>query len=271
MKITGTTVVFTILAHPSTRVVAPSIYNHIFASLNLDMVYIAHDVSPEAIANTLRAYRSWHNLKGFNVTIPHKQTVAGCLDMLCPISSHTGVVNTVARRQDGSLLGYNTDGIGALHALGDVKGSHCLIIGAGGAARAIIDALLHGGAKHIYILNRSESRALQVLDLFPPDTISLFQRDLLKEMDIIIQATPITDSIPFDVDFSHLHHDTRLFETVMRPTAFFQKGYEMGFKVIPGHAMLYHQTKRNFKLFTGMELEEKLLRDAFEQGGFQLP
>jgi len=268
--ITGTTAVFTILAHPSTRVVAPRIYNHIFSSLNLDMVYIAHDVSPEAVGSTLRAYRSWHNLKGFNITVPHKETVAKCLDILCPISSHTGAVNTVARRQDGTLLGYNTDGIGALRALGNVKGSHCLILGAGGAARAIIDALLHGGAQHIYILNRSKSRALQVQNLFPPDTISLFQWDLLKKMDIIIQATPIIDSIPFDVDFSHLHPDARLFETVMQPSAFFQKGSEMGFEVIPGHAMLYHQTKRNFKLLVGMELEEKLLRDAFEQGGFQL-
>ncbi|HQJ09512.1 MAG TPA: shikimate dehydrogenase, partial [Deltaproteobacteria bacterium] len=84
---------------------------------------------------TIHAYRQWNNLSGFNVTIPHKESVGKLVDKSIAPSDRLGAVNTVVRSPDGTLIGYNTDGIGALRAIGEVKGSHCLMIGAGGAAR----------------------------------------------------------------------------------------------------------------------------------------
>jgi len=267
--ISGRTTVFTIIAHPAEHVMAPRIYNRLFERLGLDMVYIAHDVATAAVGHTMQAYRAWENLGGFNVTIPHKEVTVEFLDTLCPITRHTGVVNTVVRKEDGSLFGYNTDGLGALHALGDVKGAFCLVIGAGGASRAIVDALVHGGAAKVYILNRSRLRAEQLIEQAPVGQIALFADDLLPQMDIVIQATPMSESIPFDLDLSRLKKDARLLEIVMRDTAFSRQALRLGLKLIPGFAMLYHQTRRNFKLFTGLDITDDDVRDAFALLGYR--
>lgn len=266
--ITGRTKVFTIIAHPATHVIAPSIYNRLFERLGLDMVYIAHAVPASAVGHTLQAYRAWENLGGFNVTIPHKEVAVEFLDTLCPITSHTGVVNTVVRQEDGTLYGYNTDGVGALHALGDVKGAACLVIGAGGASRAIVDAVIHGGAAKVYILNRSQLRVQQLLEMAPEGKAALFTDDLLPEMDIVIQATPISESIPFGLDLTRLKKQARVFEIIMRETVLMQAASRLGLKVIPGFAMLYHQTRRNFKLFTGLDITDEDVRDAFARIGY---
>ncbi|MEA3222985.1 MAG: shikimate dehydrogenase [Thermodesulfobacteriota bacterium] len=268
MNITGRTTVFTILSHPSSWVVAPMIYNQIFNVLDLDMVYIAHDVIPDAINATIRYFAGWENLGGFNVTIPHKETVAHLLDTRCPVTSRIGVVNTVVRLEDGTFCGYNTDGIGALHALGDVHGARCLVIGAGGAAKAIIDALIHGGADFIYLLNRSESRADKVIKLFKKEKTGEYADDVLDSVDIVVQATPITDTVPFGLDLGRIKKKARCLETAMRPTAFADKASSLGLEVIPGYAMLYNQTKRNFRLFTGMDVADDVIKTAFKQVGY---
>lgn len=266
MNISGTTRIFTILAHPSTHVVAPMVFNHLFSRLDLDMAYIAHDVTSAAIPTTLHAFADWENLGGFNVTIPHKEQVADRLEARCPISSRIGAVNTVVRTEDGSFYGYNTDGIGALHALGDVKDRRCLVIGNGGAARAIIDALLHGRAAEINILGRSPER---VAELLTADIIQPYHHDRLEEMDVVVQATPLADSIPFGLDPARLPKDSRILETVMRPTALATAARQRDLRVIPGHAMLYHQTRMNFRLFTGMDLADDLLAEAFARVGYR--
>jgi shikimate dehydrogenase len=269
VKITGKTRIFTILAHPAIHVIAPIIYNHIFEEMSLDMAYIAHDVDPNAIQETLEAFQSWNNLGGFNVTIPHKESAAIFLKSMCPVSSRIKAVNTVVRRYDGSFYGYNTDGLGAQKALGSVKGAHCLVIGAGGAARSIVDALVVAGSNHISILNRSEASARALINLFPDEQLSLFDNADLESIDVVVQATPIADHIPFDLDLGRLPKNTRILETVMRPTALTENALEYGLEVIPGYAMLYHQTKKNFNLLTGMELPDMVLKSAFQAVGYK--
>ncbi len=190
MAISGRTRVFTILAHPSVNVTAPLIYNHIFSRMGLDMVYISHDVHPGAIADTVRSFSGWVNLGGFNVTIPHKESVAALVDDLCGVSMKTGTVNTVVRHGNGSLSGYNTDGIGALGALGETRDAVCLVIGAGGAARAIVHALLEGGARKVSILNRSPYRTQQLCGMFGTGPVHEYQGEPLEEVDVVVQATP---------------------------------------------------------------------------------
>ncbi|MEA2101226.1 MAG: shikimate dehydrogenase [Thermodesulfobacteriota bacterium] len=270
MNISGTTRVLSILAHPSSKVTAPCIYNHIFHAMGLDMVYIAHDVRPGAIENTLKQFRSWINLQGFNVTIPHKESACHFVDEMDQIATRIKVINTVSRDPDGRLKGYNTDGMAAVNAMGDVRGSNCLVIGAGGAARAIIYALLEKNASHVMILNRSETRARQVMGLFDPGMVSLFHDEMLPAMDFIVQTTPVADSIPFGLDLSLLKDNVKILEIVMRKTALFARAKAMGLCIIPGHAMLYHQTKKNFKIFTGLDLDTDLLDKAFAEVGYSV-
>ncbi len=270
MNITGKTTVFTILAHPSSNVVAPLVYNELFRSLGLDMVYIAHDVSPDAIPTTVRSFSAWENLGGFNVTVPHKETVAGLLDGKCPITSRIGVVNTVVRLKDSALYGYNTDGIGALNALGDVKGAKCLVLGAGGAGRSIVDALIHGGASSIYILNRSNERVSRAIDIFGEKRVKIFREDVLGDIDVVVQATSLSDTIPFDLNMERIKKGARCLEIVMRKTAFYERALSLGFEVIPGHRMLFGQTRQNFKLFTGIDISADIIKKAFERIGYAI-
>jgi len=269
--ITGRTKVFTILAHPSTHVMAPLISNHLFTARGLHIAYNSHDILPEAIAEPIKSFSGWCNLGGFNVTIPHKEAVANLVDTRCEVSSRTHVVNTVVRLQDGQLSGHNTDGLGAVKALGLVQGAACLMIGAGGAARAIVDALLHEGAKSVLILNRSREGALRLSSLFPHSPVGIYNGEPLEDIEIVVQATPVADKIPFGLDPAGFKRGTRILETVMRPTALAEAAVHHGLTLIGGRAMLYHQTHRNFELFTGIELPKDRLDDAFASIGYCPP
>lgn len=271
MEITGTTRLLTILAHPATHVVAPMVFNHIFKAADLDMSYIPHDVPPHGVKETIKAYRRWNNLAGFNVTIPHKESVGKLVDRIMPPADRLGVVNTVVRSPEGTLIGYNTDGTGALRALGDVQGSYCLVIGAGGASRAIIDSLIEAGAEHIFLLNRTHARARSLMELFPQGKVSTFSQASLSEINIVVQATPITDHVPFDLDVGLLRKGAKILETVMKETAFSKEVLHNGLELIPGHAMLYHQTKANFELITGVEVSDDIIKGAFRSLGYHLP
>lgn len=271
MKITGTTRIFTIVAHPSVHVVAPAVFNHVFEALSLDMAYIAHDTPPEALPATIEAYRSWGNLGGFNVTIPHKESAARLLDKLLPPAADLGAVNTVVRGPGGVLTGYNTDGAGAVQAIGEVRGAGCLVLGAGGAARAVVHALLKAGARRVMILNRTLERARALVEHFPKDRAGLFHPDMLPEMDVVIQTTPVADRIPLSLDMGGLRKGTRILETVMRDTALGLEAGNRGHTLIPGHHMLYHQTGENFRLLTGTHAPDAVVRQAFAAAGLPLP
>jgi shikimate dehydrogenase len=271
VKITGNTRVLTILAHPAVHVTAPMVFNYIFKAADLDMVYIPHDVLPLGVKETIKAYRQWNNLSGFNVTIPHKESVGKLIDKTMPPADRLGAVNTVVRSPEGTLVGYNTDGIGALRAIGDVKGSYCLIIGAGGAARAIIDSLVEAGAEHIFLLNRTPANVNSLISLFPQGKVSIFSQASLSEIDIVVQATPVTDHVPFDLDIGLLRKEAKILETVMKETAFSREVLRYGLDLVPGHAMLYHQTKMNFELMSGIEVSDDIVKDAFHSLGYLAP
>ncbi len=268
MNITGTTRIFTILAHPSTHVTAPVVFNRLFKTLGLDMAYIAHDVAPEAVGKTIEAYRCWENLGGFNVTIPHKEAVAGLVDRTLPPAGRLGVVNTVVRSPEGTLAGYNTDGLGAAGAIGDVNGAQCLVIGAGGAARAIVHALLEAGARRVLIMNRTRENTESLMRLFPEGKTGPGEMDALPQADVVIQATPVADRVPFGLDVTALRKGTRVLETVIRETALSREARGLGLEVIPGLAMLFHQTRENFRLLTGIEVSDNVVQQAFHSLGY---
>lgn len=239
--------------------------------MGLDMVYISHDIPPVALKDSIRSFSGWRNLGGFNVTIPHKENAAKMVDSLCEVSSRTGAVNTVVRNEDGRLSGYNTDGLGAIKALGDVRGEACLMIGAGGASRSIVDALLGSGVEKVFIMNRTREKALALCSIFSNSEVSVYNGEPLKDIGVVVQATPVSDQIPLGIDLSDFAPGTRILETIMRPTALSEEAVRRKLRLVSGYAMLYHQTNRNFELLTGMDLPKKHLDDAFSYIGYRAP
>lgn len=137
---------------------SPAMHNAVLAAHGLDAVYVPLRVEPGQVPAAMEGVRALH-LAGVNVTVPHKPAVAACMDELSPQAARLGAVNTVAP-VDGRLIGHNTDVGGLLWALGqagfDPAGRSCLVVGAGGAARAVVLALAEAGARLVVASRRAE-------------------------------------------------------------------------------------------------------------------
>lgn len=161
-RITGHTRVFGLVGHPVRHSLSPAMYNTLFERFGIDAVYLAFDVHPnqaDRVADMVRIM----DLAGVNLTVPFKEAVLPALDHATEASWEAGAVNVVTQ-MEGSLMGYNTDGEGFVRSLTEEggpspKGIHAVILGAGGAARAVASGLLDRGADRITFLNRTTSRA----------------------------------------------------------------------------------------------------------------
>ena len=149
-----------LFAHPAGHSLSPAMHNAAFRELGLDAHYRALDVAPEALAEAVAVLRT-PDVAGANVTVPHKQAVVRWLDGLTDAARAVGAVNTIVPTADG-LIGDNTDGEGFLRALAelgvDPRGVRGLVLGAGGAARAVVAALLGAGSR-VALYNRTSARA----------------------------------------------------------------------------------------------------------------
>ncbi len=161
--VTGTTRFFGTIAHPADHVRAPMVFNPIFAERGLDHVMVPIDAPPEALARVVAALRAIPNFGGMAVTIPHKMEIAELCDTLGPEARLTGAVNAVRFDADGSMHGDNFDGAGFVAGLRhnghDPSGKDVLMVGAGGAARAIALALCEAGVGRLRISNRTPRKA----------------------------------------------------------------------------------------------------------------
>src|SRR5690606_16038565 len=143
-------------------------HNRAFAHLDMNWVYVPFAVRPENLEAAVAGLRAL-SVRGFNVTIPHKTAIIPFLDQLTPAAAAIGAVNTVINR-DGWLVGDNTDGLGFLQSLReeaefDPAGSRTVIVGAGGAARAVAVSLADAGAARVVIANRTLARAQELADV----------------------------------------------------------------------------------------------------------
>jgi shikimate dehydrogenase len=161
--ITGATRVYLHLAHPSAHARTPQVMNAEFARRGVDAVAVSADVAPGDLGGFARGLRGWRNLAGLSVTMPHKEALAAHVDELAGPAALIGAVNVVRRESDGRLVGANTDGAGfiiGLHKAGhELSGRHVLLVGAGGAGRAVAFAVTGAGAAGLTIANRTATRA----------------------------------------------------------------------------------------------------------------
>ncbi len=260
---------FGIIGHPIGHSVSPAMHNAAFEHLGLDAIYLKFDVRPEHLRDAVLGAKAL-GFRGLNVTIPHKEAV---LKFVKPvgIAGRIGAVNTV---DVPKLEGYNTDAYGALKALEsagvDVRDKVALVVGAGGAGRAIAFALAERGA-FVIVTNRTESRGLKLAeDVRKVGNCIYHPYDRLEELsgklDLIVNATPLgmkgfDQKIPVP---ESLVNDVVVFDTVYNPleTPLIKLAKERGCKVVYGIDMLVYQGAEAFRIWTGIDPPVEVMKRA---------
>lgn len=279
MNIEGTTKIVGIFGYPIKHTASPIMHNEAFRVLKLKYVYIPFEVKPERIREAVQALIPL-NMTGVNVTIPHKETVCPHLHEMSKEAELIGAVNTIVVKDD-KLIGYNTDGHGFIDSLREdgqerVEGKTLLVIGAGGAARAVVTQSALEGAGQILITDKFEEKAKDLADNvnknISPDKVKVIHPDevtsRIKDADILINATPIgmKNSDPLIVDQKLLTPPLLVFDLVYNvgDTRLIKIAEKQGCRIVGGVGMLAYQGARAFKLWTGREAPIGVMRRILE-------
>lgn len=282
--ISGLTKVCGIFGSPVQHSLSPSMHNAAFAATGLDYIYVPFQVDQAALPDAIKALRAM-NLAGVNITIPHKETVLSYLDEISVEAGFIGAVNTVVNRQ-GRLCGENTDGRGFIKALSEQVGFNptgktAIVLGAGGAARAVAVQLALAGAAKLVLTNRSRTRAEGLARLitektgaavavtdWPDQGLQPLDSRMLAPADLVVQATPLgmyphTDgTVPFP--FELLKPGVVVCDLVYNParTKFLNKAAQSGAVTVNGLGMLLYQGALAFELWTGTPAPVQVMREA---------
>lgn len=262
--IKGSTNIVALIGHPVEHSFSPPMHNRAFEKLNMDYAYVAFDVEPANLKSAIEGAKAL-NIKGFNVTIPHKISVMEFLDEIDEVARLIGAVNTIDFK---NMKGYNTDGIGAVEAIEEVtsiKGKNVVIAGAGGASRAISFYIAKYGADAMTILNRNPLKAQNLAsDVSNSGLIGEVKSDSISEInayladaDILIDTTPVgmhpnVDDEPIATS-QNMHEDLVVFDAVYNPneTVLLKEAIKAGAKPVYGIKMLLYQGAESFKIWTG--------------------
>lgn len=282
MRISGKTQIVGILGHPIHHSLSPIMHNAAFEALGLDYCYLAFDVKPELLRKGVEAIVALQ-MVGVNVTIPHKEKVLRYLDELSPEARLIGAVNTIEHRE-GRLFGHNTDGMGFIRsfqeAFGEsVEGKRVLLLGAGGAARAVAIQLVSQGVSEIIVANRTYIRARRLVKAIGehfPQTSALAIRlqpesleKICQRMDILINSIPsgLTPDEPVLLSPKSFRSETLICDLNYNPpaTPFLKMASEAGCKTVNGLGMLLHQGALAFKIWLGREAPLSVMRAALEK------
>ncbi len=253
--ITARSRVAAVIGHPIAHSLSPALHQAGFASLDADWVYVAFDVAPGQGAAALTAMRTL-GLGGLSVTMPHKQDVARAVDRLDPAAAALDSVNTVAVADDGALVGSSTDGAGfvaSLVAAGHgVEGRRVCIIGAGGAARSIVDAVARAGAACIHVVNRTVATAEQAAALGGDRGFVGGERDI-ADAEVVVNTTPLGMHGELACDPALLHGGQVVADIVYRPrrTPWLADAAERGAATVEGLGMLVHQAALQQQIWLG--------------------
>ena len=258
---------------------SPAMHNAAFRHLGLNWQYMLLPVHPNHVAEAVRGLRGL-GFKGANVTVPHKLAVMQALDEIMPEARAIGAVNTIVNR-DNRLIGYNTDGVGFLRALREggfePRGRRAILLGAGGASRAMLYALLTEQVQ-LTIANRTQKKADVLaaefaahfnvsIETLPLDNANALQQ-ALNEADLLVNATslgmyPHIDTMPLPAN-THFHANLTVYDAVYNPleTKLLAQARAAGAKAIDGLGMLVHQGAVAFTHWTGEDAPVHVMRAA---------
>ena len=280
MKIDGHTKLAFVLGHPVTHSLSPVIHQAAFAATGVNAAYLPWVVAPDRLAEAVRGLRAMENLLGANVTVPHKEAIVPLLDGLTLEAEAFGAVNTLLPR-DGKLIGDNTDGAGFLAALRadlgcEAEGLSAVVLGAGGAARAVAMSLARAGAQRIVLANRSLDRARHlatwVAARYPACEVTAqalqteWQVSEVPEIRLLVNTTSVGlhASDPRLFDYASLSAQTKVCDLIYNPpeTALLRWARSRGCRVANGMGMLVHQAALAFERWTGNPAPVQAMREA---------
>lgn len=254
--------IFGILAHPAGHSLSPAMHNAAFRHLGIDAEFRFFDVPPADLAAFFARVRQ-EKIAGLAVSIPYKEKVASFLDTVSPVAQAIGAVNTIYWEND-KLCGTNTDHQGFSRALGDVVFDRVLVLGAGGAARAVLYALR---GKKIYLWARRRAQAEELAMEFSCTVIEDFMD---VDVDLVVNTTPVgmsplADVSPMPPNF--WRQGQVAYDLVMNPrkTRFLREAEAAGAEIITGDEMLLYQGMAQFVLWTGREAPEGVMREALKK------
>jgi shikimate dehydrogenase len=268
--ISAATRVAAVIGNPVYHSLSPALHNAAFEHLGVDWVYVALHVATGEGQRAIDAMRTLQ-LAGLSVTMPHKEIVARSVDELDPAAEALHSVNTVVPQLDGSLKGYSTDGAGFVASLVAegiaIDGMTVCLLGAGGAARAIADALARAGAGRIAVLNRTISSAQETVALAGAVGVLGTAGDV-READLVVNATSIgmgSQDLPCDPSAFRVGQVVADIVYHPRDTALLQAAKSVGAVAIGGLGMLVHQAALQQQLWHGLRPDVAVMQAAAER------
>jgi shikimate dehydrogenase len=271
-----------LLGHPLGHSISPVFQQAAFDHYGLDLRYELWETPPEALRETVNRLRE-ESHPGANVTIPHKQSVIPMMDSMDELAANIGAVNTITN-SDGKLFGHNTDAPGFLRALReegdfDPKGKSAVILGAGGAARAVGFALTNAGARFVAITEliapqKAEELAASLVPLSDTEIITLpWEQDALAEgishCDLLVNCTPMgmkhgADAEKSPVGAGMIPAGILVYDVVYNPpqTPLLREARLAGAETLGGLSMLVYQGAISFELWTGKRAPGTLMMDT---------
>ena len=274
--INGKTKIIGIIGKNIENSLSPLIHNQIILKHSLNFCYLPFQVTETDLAKTIQGIKAL-NIKGVNITFPYKEKVIEFLDEVEESAHRIGAVNTIVNNK-GFLTGYNTDVIGFKKSLQEdgkfvIKEKKAVILGAGGAARATVYALLEEEIEEICIFNRTLEKAKKIKQnlssFFPKSSINVFpleKEDLKDKIDnahLLVNTTsigmvPQVDNTPLS-DEKLFHPNLLVYDLIYHPakTLFLRQAEGAGANVINGLPMLVYQGIESFYLWTGLKPEGK--------------
>lgn len=272
-----------VIGDPISHSLSPIIHNFLLSKHQIDGDYSAILVKKDGLQDFVNSAIA-SGIAGFNVTIPHKEEIFKICDFKSKTAALTGAVNTVVITPDKKIFGHNSDGEGFVNHLKNsalhfkLKDKVVFMIGAGGAARAIAYALIKEGVKKIYISNRSENRAAELIKNFADfcaekncqmqflDKKTFTQK--LGECDLLVNSSCLgmSGQEPLEIDLNNLNSKAVVFDIVYKPlmTDLLKAADARGNKVVTGLGMLVFQALIGFELWFKQKPDDKFVEELFE-------
>lgn len=280
-RVTGKTRLIGIIGNPVEHSVSPMLHNSLCRQLGIDVIYVPFKVEKNDLDNAVKGLKAI-NILGFNITIPYKKEIMKYIDDNTKEALLMGAVNTV-KNIDGRFYGYNTDAEGFSRSFKEESGTNfkdkkIVLIGAGGAARAIAVKMTIEGARKIYVVNRTESKAREFIEMINSNVKNIAEyasmdensdTGVLKQSDIIINTTSV--GMYPNIDESPIGHSDIfsggqiVYDVVYNPskTKFLSYAENKGCKTINGLGMLFYQGIFAFEIWTGIKLTEDVVKSVY--------
>ncbi|HOJ09122.1 MAG TPA: shikimate dehydrogenase [Clostridiales bacterium] len=281
-SVTGKTKLLGVIGNPLSHSISPQLHNTLSCCLRIDAVYVPFRVGEGYLEYAVKGLKALDVL-GFNVTIPYKNDVINYIDSVSREASLIGAVNTV-KNIDGRLYGYNTDAAGFVNSFKEEAGTgfkdkNVVIIGAGGAARAIATGIAFEGAGRISIINRTISRAAEIADIINKNILPVAGyydlqdnniSEAIKQADIIINTTslgmyPDINKLPLTIPLNFSTNQI-IYDVIYNPkkTRLLQEAEKQGCKAVNGLGMLIYQGIKAYEIWMEMDIPGEIVKSLFE-------